>query len=58
MIAPTARCRKGAAGGALKFAGQRMVGGLSPEIRRHRIVSGIIMLPNFRPALAPLNCER
>jgi hypothetical protein len=29
-----------------------------PEMRRHGIVSGIIIPPNFRPAPAVLDCEK
>src|SRR6202051_3036040 len=63
MIAPTGLRRKRGAGGNAGLAGLRV-----PVIEqetdamalpgRHRIVSGIIIPPNFRPPTALLNCDK
>src|SRR5512136_2986992 len=59
MIAPTARGCKRALAGASIFApnGASRVPHQS-EMCRHGIVSGIIMPPHFRPATAPLDCDK
>src|SRR5258706_13824825 len=59
MIAPTGRgCKRlGAKPPEFTSHGRRATPS-SPEIRRHGIVSGIIIPPHFRPAPAVLHCDK
>jgi hypothetical protein len=60
MIAPTHRRRKGPRDGRTQILAWRTGPKhtrLAHKKVRHGIVSGIIILPNFRQATAALNCD-